>query len=76
VNETRGILSIDVTDTIVGWVCRKRLLVHDTPDGCLELVRIGNASIIEEDKGINQACCFTHQCQNKAHLSLQNPKPL
>ena len=64
-NETRCILSIDVTDTIVGWVCRKRLLVHDTPDGCLEL-RVANIS----------QRVITHQNQNKAHLSLKNYKPL
>ena len=42
-------MSIGVTDTIVGWLCRKRLLVYDAPDGYLEL-RVGNASITEEER--------------------------
>lgn len=42
-NETWYILSVYVTDSIVGWLCRKCLLVHDTPHGCLEL-RVPSAS--------------------------------
>jgi len=42
-------LSMYVVDTTLGLVRRKRLFVHDTPDGSLK------------------------QCQDKAHLSFQDP---
>jgi len=42
-------LSMYVVDTTLGLVRRKRLLIHDAPDGSLK------------------------QCQDKAHLSFQDP---
>jgi len=62
-------LSMNVIDTTLRWVRRKCLFVHDAPDGSLEL-RMARLEI-----GFTWAQRITHQCQDKAHLSFQDPQP-
>ena len=58
-----------VADTVIGWLSRKILFIHDTPYGCFELRNASN----EDDVASN---VVTYQCQNNAYLSFQNPESL
>ena len=60
---------MNVTDTIVRWMCQKILLIHDAPDGFLEL-RVDTVQRVRRGRYI-----VTHQCQTNANLPLENLKP-